>query len=201
MEGDLYQEQLQDELYEQIGGKDAAFADKYVQHVIVPNVHHFVCVKKDINESLRLVQRSGKHTAPHADPELQKLMDTYQAEELHLFRRGQTYDGDETQIDHLGKGYEHLQDGKLIAWITETMRACNLDKSQPTTGQGPTNTESSTLDVVVTKEVDELAGVETDKGPVILTPGLIWMVNGSIIIDILEDDDEVNEHQVEIKGK
>jgi hypothetical protein len=55
MEGDLYQEQLQDELYEQIGGKDATFADKYVQHIITPNVHHFVHVKKDINESLRLV--------------------------------------------------------------------------------------------------------------------------------------------------
>jgi hypothetical protein len=40
--------------------------------------------------------------------------------------------------------------------------------------------------------------VETDEGPVILTPGSIRMENGSIIIDILEDDDEVNEHQVEI---
>jgi hypothetical protein len=70
MEGDLYQEQLQDELYEQIGGKDAAFADKYVQHVIAPNVHRFVRVKKDINESLGLARRSGKHTKPHANPEL-----------------------------------------------------------------------------------------------------------------------------------
>lgn len=72
IEGDLYQEQLQNQLYEHIGGKDAAFAEKYVQHVIAPNVHRFVRVKKDINESLGLVHRSGKHIALHTNPELRK---------------------------------------------------------------------------------------------------------------------------------
>ena len=61
-------------------------------------------------------------------------MDTYQTEELHLFRRGRTYGGVITQVDHLGKGFEHLRDGKLAAWITETMRARGL-RLQPTTAQ------------------------------------------------------------------
>jgi hypothetical protein len=107
-EGDLYQEQLQDKLYEHIGQKDAAFDENYVQDIIAPNIHRFVHVKKDINESLGLGQRSGKHIAPHTNPELRKLMDTYQVEELHLFRRGRTYGGDIAQVDHLGKGYECL---------------------------------------------------------------------------------------------
>jgi hypothetical protein len=61
-------------------------------------------------------------------------MDTYQTEELHLFSRGRTYGRDITQVDHLGKGFECLQDGKLAAWIMETMRARGLHP-QPTTTQ------------------------------------------------------------------
>jgi hypothetical protein len=61
-------------------------------------------------------------------------MDTYQTEELHLFRRGCTYGWVITQVDHLGKGFEHLQDGKLAAWTTETMRAHGLCP-QPTAAQ------------------------------------------------------------------
>jgi hypothetical protein len=54
LEGDLYQEELQDKLYEHISQKDAGFMGKYVQHVIAPNVHCFVEVKKDIHKSLGL---------------------------------------------------------------------------------------------------------------------------------------------------
>ena len=97
VEGDLYQEQLQDELYEQIGKKDGGFEQNYVQYLIAPNVHRFVQVKKDINESLGLARRSGNHIAPHTNPEIRKLMDTYQAEELHLFRKGRTFGGDKSQ--------------------------------------------------------------------------------------------------------
>lgn len=70
IEGDLYQEQLQDELYEHIGRKDAGFAEKYVQHVIASNVHCFMHIKKDVNESLGLAWQSGKHVVPHTNPEL-----------------------------------------------------------------------------------------------------------------------------------
>ena len=174
IEGDLYQEQLQDELYKQIGGKDAAFAEKYVQHVIAPNVHHFVHVKKDINKSLGLARRSGKHVAPHTNLELQKLMDTYQAEELHLFRSGWTYGGDKTKVDNLGKGYEHLCDSKLAAWITETTRACGLN-SQLAASQGSPDPAPSTADDDVTEYIKGLqnADAEHDKDHVILTPGSI----------------------------
>ena len=61
-------------------------------------------------------------------------MDTYQTEELHLFRRGCIYGGVIAQVDYLGKGFEHLRDGKLAAWITETIRAHGLCP-QPTTSQ------------------------------------------------------------------
>lgn len=127
MAGDLYQEQLQDELYEHIGRKDAGFDEKYVQYIIAPNVHRFVRVKKDINGALGLAKRGGKHKDAHTDPELVKLRDTCEVEQLHLFRPGRTYGGDKMKVDHFGKGFARLRDGKLKEWTVETTRARGLN--------------------------------------------------------------------------
>lgn len=191
VEGDLYQEQLQDELYEQIGKKDGGFEQNYVQHLIAPNVHRFVQVKKDINESLGLARRSGNHIAPHTNPEFRKLMDTYQAEELHLFRKGLTFGGDKSRVDHLGKGYERLRDGKLASWIEGTTRACNLNQ-QPNFVQGQPAMDPGAL-ADVDEDEDEL------NNTTILTPGLIRMDNRNIIIDILEEYNDENENADDIE--
>jgi hypothetical protein len=118
-------------------------------------------------------------------------MDTYQAEELHLFRSGQTYGGDETKVDNLGKGYERLRDSKLAAWITETTRAHGLEP-QLAASQGSRDPAPSTADDDVTEYIEGLqnADAEHDEDHVVLTPGSIRMENGNIIIDIQAEDDE-----------
>lgn len=64
-------------------------------------------------------------------------MDTYQAEELHLFRNGRTYGGEEAKVDHSGKGYEHLWGGKLAAWVWETTWARGLRGTQELSAMDP----------------------------------------------------------------
>jgi hypothetical protein len=51
---DMFQEQIQDELYEHINRKDASFNADYIKNVIAPNTHRFVALKKDVNAGLGL---------------------------------------------------------------------------------------------------------------------------------------------------
>lgn len=127
--GDLYQEQLQDELYEHIGRKDKGFDESYVQNVIAPNVHRFIRVKKDVNEGLGLKKRSGNHAEPHANPEIRKLLEVYELVELHSFRKGRTYGGEKDRVDHYGKGISRLNGGKLQAWINESLQARGFEST------------------------------------------------------------------------
>ncbi len=72
--------------------------------MIAPNVYRFLRVKKDINESLGLAQRSGNHITPSRTAELRKLINEYQAKELHLFRKERTYqEADRHRVDDLAK--------------------------------------------------------------------------------------------------
>ena len=83
--GDKFQEQLQDEMYEHIGRKDRGFNEDYMRKVIAPNAYRFVLIKKEITEGLGLAQQQGKHTTPHTNPEITKLMQVYQTFQVHLF--------------------------------------------------------------------------------------------------------------------
>lgn len=193
MAGDLYQEQLQDELYEHIGRKDAGFDQSYVQEVIAPNVHRFVRVKKDIHGSLGLAKRGGVHHEPHNHPEMITLLATCEREETHSFVEGRTYGGDKTKVDHFGKGIARLRDGKLQAWVTESTRARELNPpSAAQTSQSTFETHQNTSDAVVfIPDDDEMTqDPEDDDDPVAFTRGSMHMENGQFIIDTLDDDDD-----------
>ena len=83
-----------------------------------------------MTESLGLMQRSGKHKEPHTNAETRTLMQTYQNEQLHLFRPGRTYGDDVKKVDDLGRGVERLFGGKLASWVHDTTWAWQLGTSQ-----------------------------------------------------------------------
>ncbi|KAF8962188.1 hypothetical protein BDZ97DRAFT_1759423 [Flammula alnicola] len=129
--GDKFQEQLQDEMYEHIGRKDRGFDEDYMRKVIAPNAYRFVLVKKTITQGLGLAKRGYKHSEPHTNPEMAKLLQVYQNEQLHLFRKGRTYGGDPRKTDDLGRGVQRLMEGKLAAWVRDTTRTRIVNKSAP----------------------------------------------------------------------
>ena len=107
-------------MYKHIGRKDRGFDENYMRKVIAPNAHRFVLIKKSVNEGLGLAPRKGKHTEPHTNPEIKKLMDVYKAQQLHSFKRGRTYGGDVRKVDDLGRGMTKLVGEKLASWVLET---------------------------------------------------------------------------------
>ncbi|KAJ3771380.1 hypothetical protein FB446DRAFT_609077, partial [Lentinula raphanica] len=88
--GDLFQEQLQDELYEHIN-HDQSFDNLHVRERLAPNVYYFKQTKKAHHAYLGLASRSGSHASPSRMADIRKLMAHYQQEELHLFRQGRQY--------------------------------------------------------------------------------------------------------------
>jgi hypothetical protein len=81
-------------------------------------VHHFLPLKKEWGQGLGLAKRGGKHSEPSTKPEVRKLLQKYQREELHLFRCGRQYD--DADVDDFSRGYNRLWGGGLEKWITET---------------------------------------------------------------------------------
>ncbi|KAJ4001908.1 hypothetical protein F5050DRAFT_1559760 [Lentinula boryana] len=124
--GDLFQEQLQEELYAQIN-HDQGFDDPHTRERLAPNVYRFRQTKKAHHASLGLTARSGNHIAPSRIADIRKLMSMYQREELHLFRKGRQYEeADSLRVDDHGQGVLSLMEGRLEKWARETRRARNL---------------------------------------------------------------------------
>ncbi|KAJ3979105.1 hypothetical protein F5890DRAFT_1421840 [Lentinula detonsa] len=126
--GDLFQEQLQAELYEHVQN-DQGFDDPHIRNRISPNVYRFKQVKKEKHASLGLALRSGNHIPPSRMADIRKLMTRYALEELHLFRKGRSYgEADVMRVDDLGRGAVSLQSGRLEKWSRDTCRSRKLDE-------------------------------------------------------------------------
>ncbi|KAJ3763075.1 hypothetical protein EV360DRAFT_34256 [Lentinula raphanica] len=124
--GDLFQEQLQDELYEHIN-HDQSFDNVHVRERLAPNVYQFKQTKKEHNADLGLASRSGNHAAPSRMADIRKLMIHYQQQEVHLFRQGRQYgEAERDRVDDHKRGVTSLMDGRLEKWIQETCWARNL---------------------------------------------------------------------------
>ena len=118
VEGDLHQEHYNGELDESRDHNDANWDDNLMRNVCSRNVHHFLRLKKEWGQGLGLAKRGGKHSEPSTKPEVRKLLQKYQREELHLFRCGRQYD--DADVDDFSRGYNRLWGGGLEKWITET---------------------------------------------------------------------------------
>ncbi|KAK7059604.1 hypothetical protein R3P38DRAFT_2388527, partial [Favolaschia claudopus] len=104
-----------EELVEHHGGD---FDDRFYRHTLAPNVFHFLRFKEQIEEAFELKQRSKTHGAPHLRNEFQQLLRMHKEDELHLFRPHRTYG--QAAINHLGTGYERLEDGRMKTFIEQS---------------------------------------------------------------------------------
>jgi len=171
LEGDLNEEHFNGELDESRDHNDADWDGNLMRNVCSRNVGHFMRLKKEWIQGLGLVKRSGKHTEPHAKPEIRKLLNKYKDEELHLFREGRKYD--EADVDNFSKGYEKLWDRALQKWITETTSTCGLLDDLPNF-----NDED--------EEGTEQPGGDDD-GEFEMMTGRRYMVDGELVIETEED--------------
>ncbi|KAJ3973396.1 hypothetical protein EV361DRAFT_770638, partial [Lentinula raphanica] len=124
--GDLFQEQLQEEIYEHVD-HDQGFDSPHTRTRISPNVFRFKKSKVDNHTGLGLAARSGNHHAPSRLADIRKLMSRYQMEEVHRFRRGRQYEEvDSRRVDDHGRGIASLMQGRLAKWVHDTMWVRNL---------------------------------------------------------------------------
>ncbi|KAJ3772098.1 hypothetical protein FB446DRAFT_644050 [Lentinula raphanica] len=77
--GDLFQEQLQEEIYEHVD-HDQGFDSLHTRARISPNVYRFKQSKVDDHAGLGLAARSRNHYAPSRLADIRKLMSRYQLE-------------------------------------------------------------------------------------------------------------------------
>ncbi|TEB26688.1 hypothetical protein FA13DRAFT_1691951 [Coprinellus micaceus] len=120
---DLMQEYFNRLLEAIVEKKGVNYSEDFIRLVISPNLHHFARIKIDMRTGVGLSKRSGRHTEPHANPEIKKLLEVYQTHELHKRRPGRVYEG--VHKDQFNAGIIKL-DSKLPAWISETVRSRDL---------------------------------------------------------------------------
>lgn len=121
---DLMQEFFNRLLEAIVEKKGVEYGDTFIRQVISRNLHHFARIKLDLRVGVGLSQRSGRHSAPHANPEIRILLDVYHDTELHCRRPGRVYKDDDK--DHLQHGITKLRESKLKKWIASTCSTRNL---------------------------------------------------------------------------
>lgn len=121
---DLMQEFFNRLLEAIVEKKGVEYGDVFIREVISRNLHHFARIKLDLRVGVGLSKRSSHHSAPHVNPEIRILLETYKSHQLHLRRPGRVYQ--DTDKDHFNAGLTKLRDGKLKKWVAETTSTRNL---------------------------------------------------------------------------
>lgn len=190
--GDKLQEQLQDRLYEHIS-PDQDFDAGYVRDVIAPNVYRFERMKKDLTAGLGLAKRSSKHVEPHHNAETRKLLSTYQAEELHLFRAGQTYGGDAEKVDNLGRGQIALWEKKLASWIEDTLRPRGITQAPTSSSNSDSEDEEDTSENSTNETIQTRGSVEIDESGRLIIDMEANVASDNEGIDAVDSDEDSEE--------
>jgi hypothetical protein len=175
---DMFQEQIQDELYEHINRKDASFDAEYIKDVIAPNTHRFVALKKDVNAGLGLAKRSSRHSTPETDSELRILLPEYAQHEIHFFRKGRKFDNNLDKVDYYGRSYSLLEEAKLEAWIAESTRSRSLIVGS----EVPTDTDTGPL------AFEESVQLEVNEGAMTGYPGNEKEESNGLNASVLHDN-------------
>lgn len=116
---DIMQEYFNRLLEAIIEKKGIDYGDTFARRVISPNLAHFAHLKLNLRNGVGLAPRSGRHTAPNEDPEVQKLLEAYRRSELHARRPGRVYK--DTDRDDFTRGLAKLEGGRLKKWVHDTM--------------------------------------------------------------------------------
>ena len=99
--------------------KGAEFDSKFYRDVLSMNVHHFLRLKEELEESVSLKTRSKAHEAADVTNELQAILEILRESEVNYFCPGRTH-GFEA-IDDFAKGIQSLEDTTIKAFITRTV--------------------------------------------------------------------------------
>src|SRR5882762_1715144 len=122
-------------------------------------------------------KKGGKHAELHTKPEVRKLLEKYQTEELHLFRAGQQYDN--ADVDHFTCGYNKLKGGTLQKWIHETTISWGLMK------------DAKILSSNMAEDENEDGEADESDDEAEITPGFSYMDDGHLEIVTVEAMAEV----------
>ncbi|OJT06327.1 hypothetical protein TRAPUB_2789 [Trametes pubescens] len=104
--------------------KGIEYDNHFIRDVLSRNLHHLARLLDDLKQGLGLSARSGRHSAPHTNPELKTLLREYRKLGLHTRREGRQYisvaaESYEGRNDYR-RGLRNLRSGKLKKWIKET---------------------------------------------------------------------------------
>ena len=182
---DLMQEYFNRLLEAIVEKKGVDYSEDFIRLVISPNLHHFARIKIDMRTGVGLSKRSGRHTEPHTNPEVKKLLQVYKTHELHKRRPGRVYQ--DIHKDQFNAGIIKL-DSKLPAWISETLRGRDLlwkarNPNEASTEPGPPPSQGDTATPL---EDDDS---EADLRLTPSTLGFTQVVDGELVIHVTTPDD------------
>lgn len=160
--------------------KGIDYGDPFARNVISPNLGHFAQLKLNLRRGVGLARRSGRHTAPHEDPEIRKLLDSYRKHQLHMRRPGRAYN--DKDRDDFTRGITKLESGRLQRWIQDTM-----SHRMATDGSGSPPCE---LGMDVDEQEDD---VRDERFPGLDTLGVAEVVNGRLVVRGLSFEDVLDE--------
>ena len=217
--GDFMEEHVNDGLQDMSERSDSSWDDSRQREAVAPNIMMMADLKNHWGAGVGLEPRRERHPEPHSRPEMRTLLALYKSEELHCFRAGRSYDLSADDTNTFARGYETLRTGKLEKWISTTTRARNVEalaaqtsnvfnlaELQRTSGRVAENAGSKDIgsgSEEDTEEEDEdqdgskdgdadeiVAEDESGDADARLTAGQVVMVDGELVIEIMEDDDE-----------
>ncbi|THU81189.1 hypothetical protein K435DRAFT_694087 [Dendrothele bispora CBS 962.96] len=113
-ERDLMQEDHNGKIQIMVPKAGGEFDGPYYRNTITPNVHNLININRNFEIGFNLAHRKTSHTSPGMRPEVQALLSSIHASELHLFRSQRSYLG-HIAIDLFTHGYERLGTGGKLA--------------------------------------------------------------------------------------
>lgn len=173
--GDIMQEYFNRLIEAIVEKKGIDYGHAFARNIISPNLGHFARIKINLRSGLGLAARSGKHTAPHENPEVRKLMHTYQIHDLHKRRAGRVYQ--DTDRDDFSRGIVKLEAGRLQKWVADTTHHRGLLSKSTTSAAVPVDAGD-----VLDQEDDS----DMDGG--LQTFGVAEMIDGRLVIETFSDD-------------
>lgn len=180
---DLMQEFFNRLLEAIVDKKGVEYGDQFIRNVISRNLHHFARIKLDLREGIGLTKRSGRHSAPHLNPEITTLLKTYHESELHCRRPGRVYK--DIDKDDFQRGVSKLSNGKLKKWIHDTTSSrglLNMDAVRardPGDGGKPNDSNN-------TEDSDDDIEMESPEGTA-QSAVYAEVIDGELIIDSLDN--------------
>lgn len=153
--------------------KGLDYGHRYCRNVLSPNLGHFARIKLSLRSGIGLAPRSGRHTAPHLNPEIQKLLQAYRELDLHKRRPGRVYE--DTDRDDFTRGYVKLASGSLAKWTSTTSYQRGFANSTPP--------------IVDVDEDDEDEGL----GGRLQTMGLAEVVDGQLEFEVFAEETLIDE--------